>query len=69
MPETTTGLATQPANTNATDLTHWWCCNPDIGICGTDLTNTPEVDDDTDVDCTVCTDLVNQPCRFCGRSD
>jgi hypothetical protein len=66
MPETTTALVESPTNNGPTDTVHWWCCNPHIGLCGTDLTNTPEVDDDTDVTCVVCLDLDHQPCPHCG---
>lgn len=57
---------TRPSNS---ETTHWWCCNPAIGICGTDITDAPEADDDTDVNCHVCIDLVNEPCPLCGSSD
>lgn len=61
-------LQSTPAQTGTTETTHWWCCDPNTAICGTDLTNAPEVEDD-DVNCHVCTDLVNQPCPLCGATD
>lgn len=42
------------------DITHLYCCDPDVGICGEDLSDTPEVDDGQL--CVVCADLEDQPC-------
>jgi hypothetical protein len=57
-------LDTAPAPTTPStslDLTHVYCCNPDLALCGEDVSNTPEVDQDEQL-CMVCEDLEEQPC-------
>ena len=44
-----------------TDPTHIYCCNPDLALCGTDISNTPHVDQDG-ILCVVCEDLEDQEC-------
>lgn len=43
------------------DLFHWYCCDPRIAYCGTDLTDVPE-NDEGDM-CVVCEDLEDEPCN------
>jgi hypothetical protein len=43
------------------DITHVYCCNPDMALCGEDLSSQHEVDDD-DQPCVVCSDLEDQEC-------
>jgi hypothetical protein len=62
---------TQEENTTAArndiDLDHFFCyCNPDKGLCGTNLTDYPFLDDDEEVDCVVCLAMVDMPCPLCG---
>ncbi|OPC84177.1 hypothetical protein B4N89_27520 [Embleya scabrispora] len=38
------------------DLVHAFCCDPDLGLCGEDLSGTSWAADD-DIDCVVCADL------------
>jgi hypothetical protein len=58
-----------PASTLAADddtLSHYFCCDPDRALCGTDLPVCDEADDDDEaVDCVVCTSLAESdvPCR------
>lgn len=57
-------LDTAPAPTTSntsTGLTHIYCCDPDLALCGEDLTDIPEVDEDTLL-CVVCDDLEDHPC-------
>lgn len=68
MPDIRIAPVETPNGHGPADTVHWWCCNPDIGICGTDLTSTPEAPDDTEVTCVVCIEIVNQPCRLCGST-
>lgn len=55
--------AAQQARTAGADENHIYCCNPDLALCGADLSQTPE-DPDSDTTCVVCTDLEAsaQPC-------
>lgn len=50
---------------------HYYCyCSPDIGLCGTDLTDAPDhTDMDTPIedDCVVCIDLFDSDCPRCGE--
>lgn len=46
-------------------LDHIYCCNPDRALCGTDVSNMPEIDD---ANCVVCLALEEQPCPDCGSS-
>lgn len=46
-------------------LVHVFCCIYDLGLCGTDLTDVPEVLED-EITCVVCHDLRDQPCERCG---
>lgn len=58
-------LAPAPApsttSTNDDGLTHIYCCDPNLALCGNDLSDTPEVEEDGIV-CVVCEDLEEQPC-------
>ncbi len=44
------------------DLNHWYCCDPDLALCGIDLTDVAEMDDDEEVNCAACLDLAGKPC-------
>ena len=46
------------------DLSHIYYCDPDRALCGADLADVPEIEDD-DTDCIVCLDLEEQPCPDC----
>lgn len=61
-----------PALTPDTDTTgldsetvHVYCCNPDLALCGYDISDTPEVPSGVGHDCIVCLDLELQPCPIC----
>lgn len=45
------------------DLAHYYCCDPDIALCGADLSTTSE-DESIETDCVVCVDLdaTSAPC-------
>jgi hypothetical protein len=45
--------------------THLVCCNPDMGLCGTDLTGAPDVPHDGFVDCPTC-DYLDEADATCG---
>lgn len=49
------------ASTSDDGLTHIYCCDPNLGLCGTDLTDHPDVDEDG-ILCVVCEDLEDEPC-------
>lgn len=46
------------------DLVHYWCCSPDVALCGVDLMGHRQVDESTDAMCKLCEYLcTNQmPC-------
>jgi hypothetical protein len=46
------------------DLAHVYCCNPDVALCGTDVTGVPEVPDE-DTTCVVCLDLEDADFACC----
>lgn len=50
------------------ELDHWWCCNPDIALCGTDVSTAKEkeINPDSPLTCVVCQDLYDAPCSLCG---
>jgi hypothetical protein len=60
-------LVPAPSGTDAGlgEMTHVYCCDPDVGLCGTDLTDLTEVSDDAVVDCVVRAELDGQPCARC----
>jgi hypothetical protein len=45
-----------PASTGSDELNHIYCCDPDIALCGTDISADNEVDLDV-ANCVVCLDL------------
>lgn len=53
-------------STTDSDITHLYCCNPDVALCGTDVSDVPELADDAEITCVVCADLEEQPCPTCG---
>lgn len=62
MPETLTALSLARSEGGTTDITHVWCCDPDVALCGEDVSTEPEVPDGVGIDCVVCVDLEDQPC-------
>lgn len=56
-----------PTDDGQDDLTHWFCCEFDVALCGS--ANDPEADwEDDDVedpDCVVCNELFDGP--FCPK--
>ncbi|MGW3321095.1 hypothetical protein [Streptomyces virginiae] len=51
----------------ATDeLDHLYCCDPDTALCGTDISDSPELFDDGETTCVVCVDLADAGCPQCG---
>lgn len=47
---------------------HYFCdCNLNISLCGFEFDEVEMVDCDEDVDCIVCMDLYDKPCRLCGE--
>lgn len=56
---TTTITAPTPTTRRPTEV-HYYCCDPDRGICGTPLDRHLE---GADVTCAVCLDLYSKPCR------
>jgi hypothetical protein len=64
---TTPAPQVTPPDTSDPDLFHWVCCDPNVALCGTDVTRHPMRSIDSDDDpCVVCADLVNTPCDGCG---
>ncbi len=62
--------AATETSTGADDLDHIICpiCNPDLALCGTDVTNHPWIPDDAEEspdDCLVCDHLSHTP-HHCG---
>lgn len=57
----------QESATGDNDMWHVACwCNDYMSYCGeTGLVDEKMVDDD-EVDCIVCADLMNYPCKLCG---
>lgn len=48
------------------ELHHYYCeCDPNIALCGSDLTDTPEVQTEENA-CLVCKDMDNYDCPRCG---
>ncbi|MFB8182554.1 hypothetical protein ACFC8N_42525 [Streptomyces sp. NPDC055966] len=47
------------------ETTHVFCCNPDLALCGSDVSDTPVVPAGVGDDCVVCLDLEQQPCPHC----
>lgn len=54
---------TRPA-LGSDDLDHvvCTCCDPDLALCGRDMTGTDWVDDNQGLRCVVCADLQDLPC-------
>lgn len=66
-----TVLAPEPTTTaqdTGDNLTHSVCaCDDDLALCGADVSGQPWADDDEEVDCVVCQDLMGEPCARCGQ--
>lgn len=58
--------ATEQTAALDSDMNHVYCCDPNTAWCGTDISNHPEVSEDTPLDCIVCADLEDLPCPVCG---
>lgn len=66
----TTPVVESELSTTENDLTHMVCCNPNLSLCGVDLTDGEEVPDPDPLDrCEICEnkDRLDLPCgaRFC----
>lgn len=48
-------LAASAPAAGDSDLNHYYCCDPNVALCGTDISAMPETDED--IDCVVCADL------------
>lgn len=47
-------------------LTHLFCCDPDLSLCGLDLSLTPYGMSPGEEQCVVCVDLEDAVCPRCG---
>lgn len=56
-----------PATESDDCLRHVYCCDPETALCGTDLSDTDETDDDDAPTCVVCLDLEDVTCPRCGE--
>jgi hypothetical protein len=66
--ETATAPAPVTTDTGDSDTVHTYCeCDPDIGLCGEDLTGAGYQRDDDPL-CVVCEDLLYLPCERCGSA-
>lgn len=43
-------------------LVHWYCCNPDVALCGSDISESEPADPDEEVNCVDCNVLYYKPC-------
>lgn len=62
---TTTHTEADPRHTTdaGDDIVHLFCCDPDLAMCGMDLTGAMATDDEFDNDpCVVSDDLLYEPC-------
>ena len=50
------------SNRSPDGLDHLYCCDPDTALCGTDISDTPELFDDGETTCVVCADLADDDC-------
>jgi hypothetical protein len=55
-------------STDDDNVSHVVCeCDPDLALCGTDVSEAPWLtDEDQDAECVVCDDLERYPCERCG---
>jgi hypothetical protein len=64
---------TIPSSTADDDYTHVTCCDPDVGMCGADLSGGEWQDDSADVECPLCAiaDAEALPCGdpYCPDRD
>lgn len=59
-----------PSTTNDNSLDHLFCCNPNIALCGADISDEEDVgDDDLDDPCPMCELLIDMPCGAAGCPD
>jgi hypothetical protein len=50
------------------DIDHMVCeCNPDIALCGTNVSEVDWKDDGSPPDCVVCAAMADTPCPYCGE--
>jgi hypothetical protein len=46
---------------------HFFCeCNPNLGLCGTDISDHDFASDEMQATCAVCADMEDLPCPRCG---
>lgn len=66
IPEPRAGAAGRPRSFDE-DLNHFFCCDENLGLCGTDLTEW-SFNEDYEIDCAVCVDLAQAevPCGAPG---
>lgn len=52
------------------NLDHFWCCDPDVAYCGSDISDATERDFDEDAEdmCVVCYDMQFAICAKCGAA-
>lgn len=48
-------------------FTHVVCCDPDVALCGSDVSDVAWVDEDEEATCVVCADLEEHTCTRCGE--
>lgn len=48
-------------------LTHLFCCDPTVSLCGLDLSRTPHGMKPGEAECAVCYDLLDEICLICGN--
>lgn len=52
---------------DAPDIFHMFCCDENIAMCGTDVTDHPVTDGDGEQQCVVCVELDYGNCAKCGQ--
>ena len=58
----------KPDTTAGDDLDHMYCCDENLALCGTDVTDHPVIDLSTSPKlCIVCIDLEWATCERCGN--
>jgi hypothetical protein len=65
-----TALAPEPValrDSGDDSFTHVVCCNPNLALCGSDVTDVDWVGDDVEATCVVCAELEELACTRCGE--
>lgn len=57
--------AARESRTAGANETHVYCCDPDLSLCGIDLSRHTEVGDNVEITCVVCAEL-NEIDRACS---